>query len=77
MASCEKSGEDCICVRYECGIAVFWRFWGRSCGVGWFWWDRRGKVVMCEILGVECGAFGIGCSFEWLAARNPVRIVFV
>ena len=56
---------------------MFWRFWGRSCGVGWFWWDRRGKVVMCEILGVECGAFGIGCSFEWLAARNSVRIVFV
>ena len=27
---------------------------------------------MCEILGVECGAFGIGCSFEWLAAKNTV-----
>ena len=26
MAGCEKSGEDCICVRYGCGIAVFWRF---------------------------------------------------
>ena len=29
-------------------------------------------MVVCEILGVECGAFGIGCSFEWLAAKNTV-----
>ena len=27
---------------------------------------------MCEILGGECGAFGIGCGFEWLAAKNTV-----
>ena len=66
MADCEKSGEDCICVRYGYGIAVFWRFWGRSCGVGWFWWDRREKVVICEILGAECGVLGIGENLEEL-----------
>ena len=32
---------------------VFWRFGDKSCGVGWFWWDRHGNVVICEILGLE------------------------
>ena len=66
MVGCDKSGEDYICVRYGCGIAVFWRFGGRSCGVGWFWWDRRGKIVVCEILGVECDVFGHLLQF-WVA----------
>ena len=38
-------------------------FEGRSCGVGWFWWDRREKVVICEILEVECGALGYLLQF--------------
>ena len=44
--------------------------------MGWFWWDRRGKVVVCEILGVEYGAFGIACSFGWMAAGNAVDLEF-
>ena len=34
-------------------------------------------MVVCEILGVECDVFGIGCSFEWLAVINPAKIIFV
>ena len=26
---------------------------GKSCGEGWFWWNRHENVVICEILGLE------------------------
>ncbi len=45
---------------------------GKSCGEGWFWWDRYGKVVVCEILELSVVFLGICCSFEWLAVENTV-----
>ena len=66
MAGCEKSGENCICVRYGCGIAVFWRFGGKSCGVGWFWWNRHENVVICEILELNVVFLGYLLQF-WVA----------
>ena len=40
-------------------------FWGKVVVWGVFG-DRRGKVVVCEILGVECGTFGIRENLEEL-----------
>ena len=51
---------------------MFWRFGDKSCDVGWFWWDRHGNVVICEILGLSVVFLSICCSFGWLAAENTV-----
>ena len=40
--------------------------------MGWFWWDRHGNVVICEILGLGVVFLSIFCSFGWLAAENTV-----
>ena len=51
---------------------MFWRFGDKSCGVGWFWWDRHGNVVICEILGLSVVFLSIFCSYGWLVAENTV-----
>ena len=53
---------------------MFWRFWGRSCGVVWLWRDRRDKVVICEILELSVVFLGLVVVLgDWL---RKIRWIF-
>ena len=59
---------------------MFWRFGGSSCGVGWFWWDRHGKAVICEILEMSVVFLGLVAvlsgwlrKIRWILGLEKIR----